>query len=41
LTGPDDDDDDDDDRLHIEYDSGNDPYQQDLDAWKEGELISQ
>jgi hypothetical protein len=34
LTGPDDDD-----RLDIEYDPDNDPYQQDLDAWKEGELI--
>ena len=32
LTAPDD-------ELDIEYDSDNDPYQQDLDAWKEGELI--
>jgi hypothetical protein len=29
----------DDDELVIEYDSDNDPYQQDLDAWKEGKLI--
>jgi len=30
-----------DDEPDIEYDSDNDSYQQDLDAWKEGELISQ
>ena len=28
-----------DDELDIEYDSDNDPYQQVLDSWKEGELI--
>jgi hypothetical protein len=32
LTAPDD-------ELVIEYDWDDDPYQRDLDAWKEGELI--
>jgi hypothetical protein len=32
LTAPDD-------ELVIEYDWDDDPYQRDLDTWKEGELI--